>query len=249
MPRAPRRESASGFYHITVRGVGKRIIFEDEEDRVFALKQIERVFDEEKVEVHAWCFMRNHIHMLARGSVKAVSNAMQRFGTTYAVYYNGKHGHVGAVFQGRYGCEPIDSEEHLLLALCYIHQNPLRAGEVEDYEFRWSSYGEYLGTSQTWLCTTAFFLKLFDGRENFVSFHETQRGLTEIPLGNSGSRLDDAEAERLARDLFGPNFTTSIALLPKQQRDKAIRVLRAYGVSIRQIERLTGIGRNIIARA
>ena len=249
MPRAPRQASQTGFYHATVRGSGRRMLFEDDSDRRRFLERLARIARECQVEVHAWCLMSNHAHLLLAGDPNDISHLMQRFETGYSRHYNGRHGHAGPVFEGRYGCEAIDSEEHLLAALRYIHQNPIRAGESTHYDVPWSSYAEYTGSSERGLTRTSFLLDMLGGVEGFAAFHEAEKGLVSISLSPGHRRLDDSEARRIARRLFGPDYASSIALLPKEKRDDAIRILRAHDLSIRQIERLTGIGRNIVAKA
>lgn len=34
MPRGPRQQSESGFYHVVLRGNGKQLLFEDDDDRL-----------------------------------------------------------------------------------------------------------------------------------------------------------------------------------------------------------------------
>ena len=38
MPRTARTISASGYYHIIARGIGKQILFEEDEDYLFFLR-------------------------------------------------------------------------------------------------------------------------------------------------------------------------------------------------------------------
>ena len=249
MPRTPRKESPTKFYHVTARGAGRRAIFEDSEDHERLRETMRQIFSEESVEIHAWCHMRNHMHLLLRCDLRNLSHAMQRLETSYSHYFNGKCGHVGPVFQGRYGCEPIHSEEHFLMTLCYIHQNPLRAGESDGYSYPWSSYEEYLGNARKPLCDPSLVLEMLGGIDGFARFHDSELGLSQVALAPTHHRIADSEAERIARSLYGPTYKSAIALLPKKERDRAIRRLKVSGLSVRQIERLTGIGRNIVSRA
>ena len=61
--------------------------------------------------------------------------------------------------------------------------------------------------------------------------------------------MSDAEARSIAIDSFGESFGDEIAALDKEERNRALRRLHAMGLSIRQLERLTGIGRGIIQPA
>ena len=135
------------------------------------------------------------------------------------------------------------------MTLCYIHQNPIRAGESKDYLYPWSSYAEYLGSVKNPLCELSFSLNMIGGLDEFKRFHESELGLVSLDIGSAYRRIDDSEAIKIARSLYGPSYRSSIALLPKKERDNAIRRLKSYGLSVRQIERLTGIGRNTVSRA
>ncbi len=62
-------------------------------------------------------------------------------------------------------------------------------------------------------------------------------------------RICDSDARAIAQRYFGTEFSDHIVGLPKLERDKALRLLKDIGLSIWQIERLTGIGRGIITKA
>ena len=66
MSRTGRIQSESDIYHVTARGVGKQVIFEDDRDRRKFGKTMRDRLDECNVELYAWCFMQNHVHLLPR---------------------------------------------------------------------------------------------------------------------------------------------------------------------------------------
>ena len=249
MPRIARSDSESKIHHVTARGVGRRIIFEDNVDRIYLHSAIAQLLDEENVALYAWCFMRNHVHFLVKGELDDISKFMQRLSTKYSMHFNGRHGHVGHVFQNRFDSKPVVTDEQFLTTLCYIHQNPIRCKECSDYNFRWSSYREYAHPTSVCLCQTSFALDMLGGTDGFLQLHEDLLGLVSVPLKAHHVRLNDAEAQQLIEELVGPDYGTSLALLPKKERNARIRELRSRNISVRQIERLTGIGRNIIQRA
>jgi len=47
-------------------------------------------------------------------------------------YYNKKNERVGHLFQERFKSEPCNDMEYFTTLLRYIHQNPVKAGIVED---------------------------------------------------------------------------------------------------------------------
>ena len=61
--------------------------------------------------------------------------------------------------------------------------------------------------------------------------------------------ISDAEACMIAKREYGRRFTDEIVNMGKQRRDSALRRLYSMGITIRQMERITGIGRGIIQKA
>ena len=143
---------------------------------------------------------------------------------------------------------PVETEAHLLAAIRYIHLNPLDTGASHPRDCPWSSYGEYVG--QPRICDTSLVLELVGGAESFEGYCDPSQGHDYlVSLKERGPYLSEAEAERVAASHLGADFADRLALLDKSERDRALRKLRALGLSVRQIERLTGVGRNIVARA
>lgn len=248
MPRQARRESNSGIYHVTARGAGRRRLFEDDKDRLRFVERLRALPEKDDVRLLAWCLMDNHAHLLAQASVASLSNGLHRLATSYAHYFNGRHGHVGPVFQGRFDSAPVETEAHLLAAIRYIHLNPLDTGASHPRDCPWNSYGEYVGKPR--ICDTSLVLELVGGAESFEGYCDPSQGHDYlVSLKERGPYLSEAEAERVAASHLGADFADRLALLDKSERDRALRKLRALGLSVRQIERLTGVGRNIVARA
>ncbi|MBP5454315.1 MAG: transposase, partial [Lachnospiraceae bacterium] len=60
---------------------------------------------------------------------------------------------------------------------------------------------------------------------------------------------NDEWAQDVIMSTLGVTTGTDLQKLGKKERDVALWKLKAEGLSIRQIERLTGIGRNIVLKA
>lgn len=247
--RAARRPCETNVYHVFARGVGRQLIFEDDEDRFLFLDLMSRFSARDGVSFLAWALMDNHIHLLLRAPLPAISKFMARLESAYATAFNARHDRVGHLFQGRFGSQGIDSGKRLLAAVRYIHQNPVKAGMSPGCLYRWSSYEEYIGSSH--LCDTDMVLGYFANREEFESFHavaETGRFADVEDEGSRKSRLSDWRAEKRAAELFGEEWRHDLSLMGKEDRDARLRELISLGLSVRQLERLTGIGRGIIQR-
>ena len=146
MPRSARQQSVSDHYHVTQRGSGKRCIFEDDDDRRSFVRTMAYFSRDCQVRLIAWVLMDNHFHLLLRAELEDLSRFMSRLGTVHAQRFNGAHGHVGCVFQGRFKSIPIETDPQLLATIRYIHLNPLETGVTRLEDYPWSSYPQYLGS-------------------------------------------------------------------------------------------------------
>ena len=59
MSRKPRQKSLIGLYHITMRGNGKQLLFEDDEDRRRLLSLVRTSITRFNITLIAWCLIRN----------------------------------------------------------------------------------------------------------------------------------------------------------------------------------------------
>ena len=244
--RRPRALAESGYYHITMRGNGKQILFEDAADHKVFLDYLSDALDKSQVDLHAWCLMSNHAHLVATDTENELSTVMRSLCARFAMRFNRSNGHVGHVFEGRFESFPIENETYLLRAVRYVHNNPVTAGLcVSPGDYPWSSYGEYVGES--WLVNPAVVLDLLDGVEGFKSFSEEK----EDPGFRPEQRhfISDEEAMAVALRVLGGVSPSELKSLPKEVRNEALRELRAAGLTVKQLQRLTGLGKNTITRA
>lgn len=246
MPRTARRKSEGGYYHVILRGIGRQILFEDDEDNERFLSTVHRYRLELGFQLIAWCLMENHAHMLIHDAYGQLDLIMKKIAGSYAIYYNRKYDRSGHLFQDRFMSEAIDSDEYLLTVVRYIHRNPVKAGIAKAEEYRWSSYRDYLESGA--YTDSAIVLEILGGPNRFEDW---MRG------GTDGKCLDvqhrrairDEEAQKLICTAFKLSSGTQLQQLEKKDRDAALRELKERGLSIRQLERLTGINRGIIQKA
>lgn len=245
MPRVSRQPSATGFYHVIFRGNGRQLLFEDDDDRRYFLGLLTKKAAKFDIAIIAWCLMSNHIHLLLEDPKTQLSQAMHGLATAYARHFNCRSGHVGSVFQGRFTSVAITSDRQLLQAVRYIHENPRKAGIAQAREYRWSSFGEYLHGAR--VIDGAKALELVGGRAGFERLCEDERFASYYvrPM----KRVSDEDAAAAARSMLDGGDPAHIKALPRARRNEALRKLREAGMSIKQIERLTGIGRSTISRA
>ncbi len=248
MPRPPRVRSATGYYHVTLRGSGKRLIFETDDDRLEFLALAKQAFAGGNIDVLAWCLMSNHVHLLVHENDLSLSSAMRALASTYASYFNRSTGHVGHVFGGRYGSKPVETDEQLLAVLRYVHDNPAKAGICDAETYRWSSYQDYVGSraSEPLPLNKEVVLGLLGSEDAFRQFHSVVGN--DVPCAGHGGRLTEEEALATAGALMAPRPLSEIGAMELKERDAVLAAMNSAGLSYRQIERMTGIGRKTVAR-
>lgn len=97
MSRPARQLSATGFYHVVLRAINRQHLFEEESDFTYFLNVLQQIKDEMAFELHAYCLMSNHVHMLLReNQMGDISLIMKRILTKYVMYFNRKYQRNGA---------------------------------------------------------------------------------------------------------------------------------------------------------
>ncbi|MBH1941276.1 transposase [Mobilitalea sibirica] len=252
MPRVARIKSNSGIYHIIMRGINRQTIFEVEEDYERFILTIQRYREICEYKIYAYCLMGNHLHLLLKEGKEPLETVMRRICGSYVFWYNKKYGRVGYLFQDRFKSEPIEEDEYFLTVLRYIFQNPLKACMVTKIEnYKWTNYIDYIrGSNQTEI---DFVLNILNtNREQAI-----RRFIEIINKDNDDECLDILEKQRLtdddARNIIKRHckidHVIDIQKFDKVKRNMYLNDLKErYGLSIRQIERLTGISRGVIQR-
>jgi REP-associated tyrosine transposase len=139
MPRAPRSFEPGGHYHVTSRGNNGDEIFVDDEDRAAFVRLVARTAVRFRLNVHAWCLMSNHYHLVVEATTGNVSGAFHYLNGEYAKRFNERHCRTGHVFGGRFRAAVVEDERHLEAACAYVLLNPVRAGLVPTAEdWRWA---------------------------------------------------------------------------------------------------------------
>ncbi|MBP3783146.1 MAG: transposase [Butyrivibrio sp.] len=245
MPRHARNKSASGYMHVIVRGIGKQLLFEDDYDYKYYLKKLETYCMDTEVSVCAYCLMDNHVHLLVKGESEAIVLLMKKIGVSYSWYYNKKYDRVGHLFQDRYKSEPIENEKYLLTAFRYILKNPEKAGICSAARYPWNSFWFY-DKPLPYMDLSAVKATLgdFGQYREFIEQKEDDQGLEY-----SETWYSDTSAKELMERCLGITSGTALQNYSREKRDEALITLKEYGLTVRQIERLTGIGRGVVQDA
>jgi len=212
-------------FHVYNRGVEKRSIFADDRDRVrfihslyefndiasvnnikhhFENKDIASPYFEERkrkqlVDIHGWCLMDNHFHLLLSEHVEGgIAEFTRKLGIGHTHYYNERHERSGVLFQGRTKKKLIDREAYFLFILHYIHLNPLDyVDDTSDWRnrsikgatkalshldsYRWSSFLDYCGQKNfPSVITTELFADVFKDYRKEITEYLKDIDLTDM---------------------------------------------------------------------
>ena len=191
------------YFHIYNHAVGDANLFEAEKEYLYFLNKLKQhllpVSD-----LLVYCLMPNHFHLVLRlknsdeikfiardrlmdnssidelmsNNENYLSNSLSQkysnFFNAYAKYYNFWHKRNGTLFKRAFRRKRIEDNEYLKKLVCYIHQNPVKAGFVnKPDEWKYSSY-KALISSQPSLIPRKEIISLFGDVENLIYCHTNQ---------------------------------------------------------------------------
>lgn len=186
-----------GVYHIFNRGVDKRLIFLDEQDYQLFLYYLYiyltplekvlrryhglplRLFNKnvaKELDLLSYVLMPNHFHLILRQKMDGgISQFMKQLSNAYTQYFNHKYKRAGSLFEGAFKAVRIPTDELLVHTSRYIHLNPVMAGLSKEPEYQWSSYGEYIDSMTTSLCSKKPILNMFASVYSYKKFVNDQK--------------------------------------------------------------------------
>jgi putative transposase len=136
----------NAYYHVYNRGAHKAKLFLNDAHYLFCQKKLTLYADKYKIGLLAYCLMPNHYHLLVQQNENgSVSRFLQTVFNSFTQFINAREGHSGTLFQGRAQSRQINSDEYLLVALRYIHLNPVHSGlAINPEEWKFSDYSEWI---------------------------------------------------------------------------------------------------------
>ena len=175
----------------------------------FAVSETATTPTEEKrdvmVEILAFAFMPNHIHLLVRQLKNdGISQFMQKVGGGYANYFNKKYERKGHLFN-QFRAIHIETNEQLKNVFVYIHTNPISLVEpgwkengIKDAKkvieflnnYKWSSYRDYIGEKSFPSVTSRdFFLEVMgwekgcrEAVEDWIKYKKEMKDFGDVVL-------------------------------------------------------------------
>ena len=245
MPVTPREISERGYYHLILRGNSKQIIFEDRADYIHFLNNLKQYSEEHKIAVNAYCLMENHVHLLVCAGDQDISMFMKRLAGNYALWFNRKYQRTGHLFESRYTSKAIHSDNYLCTVFRYILNNPSDNNICPAADYPWSSYHSY-GNPKSFV-DTKILMEFIGSFKEYEAFLNSKNEDDEI--GAFISKRDDEWAKSVIKKTLSIESGTKLQTYDMKTRNEAIRQLKEKGLSIRQMERLTGISKGAIQRA
>lgn len=182
MARPLRVDIANGWYHVTSRGIDRRVIFDDNRAHEHFLELLSEMVDRFRIILHAHVELDNHYHLIVQTPDANLSRAIQWLNVSYVSWFNRRRGRVGPLLQGRFKSIPVQDGSWAYELSLYVHLNPVMrkaygldkqskkaeslgwiAPDAETVtrrlsalrQYPWSSYRAYTGYTKVpdWLCT------------------------------------------------------------------------------------------------
>ena len=246
MPRQARKKSASGIYHIMLRGIDQRTLFYDSEDNQKFLDVLKEYKEVCQYKILAYCLMGNHIHLLLKTDDSELAQIFKRIGGKYVYWYNAKYKRIGHLFQDRFKSEPVDTDGYLLNVLRYIHQNPVKSGLCKSVDkYIYSSYKDYIDDNQKSLTDTQLIYSIID-KKTFVELNNQPSDEQFMDITPTIFKVTDEEAMKIITKTLKIPQCTDLCQLESKKQAAAIKKLSKQGISIRQLSRLTGLSKRIV---
>lgn len=168
MPRKARIDAPGAVHHIIVRGIERRKIFLDDQDRDNFVKRLGDLVLETRTPCFAWALLPNHFHLLLQTGTVPIATLMRRLLTGYAIGFNRRHRRSGHLFQNRYKSILCEENTYLKELVRYVHLNPLRAKVVNDIHelgaYRFAGHSYLIGKQKNGWQTLDRVLSLFGKR-------------------------------------------------------------------------------------
>jgi putative transposase len=193
-----------GFYHIYNRTNGSHKLCRNDDNYRFFMDQFEEYLCD-VLEIYSYSILPSHFHYIVRVKQlsdieyfisqsnkrfisvdKIVGSQFRSFFTGYTMAFNKYHNRQGALFNHRFRRVRIESREHLLNSIMYVHSNPAHHGITTEFnKYEYSSYPIILSDTPTKIRRHEV-LALFGGKEEFVKQHNdykiTERNSKVRPL-------------------------------------------------------------------
>jgi hypothetical protein len=224
MPRTKRTYVPGAIAHVISRFVNREYRIEDDRQRAEFLRRTGIAAERFDWRILAYAIMSTHIHWAMLVGKLDLDCFTRSLHTGFAGWLNHRQHREGPLFAQRPKVIQMPVQ-HSLRLLCYVHNNPCRAGVVDDaLESSWTSHRHYVGarTAPAWLdLETGFMLcdltRSASRGTEFDTYVRAHRGDPRDPV-LSGDELE--LARRALRRKVGPVAELGTPFLEDPERTR-----------------------------
>lgn len=167
------------YYHVYNRAVNDQRMFMDDDDYNMFLTIMQRYLGQEakdargriyaslqdSIELLAFCLMPDHYQLLVYlKDPSGLTDLLRKVGTTYAMYFNRRHGADYHLAQERFRATRVE-DDYVTDILRHIHLQP-----VSHRTWEHSSHAYYAGQKQEDWLQTSHLLKKLGGHTQYSTF-------------------------------------------------------------------------------
>lgn len=205
MPRIARVVLPKYPHHVTQRGSRRQETFFSDDDYRQYLKLVSEACQKHKTAVWAYCLMPNHVHLvMVPRKEDGLRASLAEAHRQYARHINFRQDWRGHLWQERFHSCPMD-ETHLLSAVRYVEQNPVKAGLVRrPADWPWSSARAHLEGRDDELVRVRPMLNIVGDWANYLSEKNPAEEESRLERhARTGRPLGDAKFLKRAERLTG----------------------------------------------
>ena len=204
MARRKRYHGTGCFYHVILKGNHGKDIFFSDRDRYSMLYLMQEGVERFEHQIHAYCFMDNHVHLLIQVGEISLSKIIQNISFRYSQKINRRNKTVGHLFQGRFKAILVQDEKYFKQLLRYIHRNPVRAGMTNTpEEYPWSSHNAFIQQSKiSWLNSDYALSRFSSDRGEAIALYSAYAHQIESPAELDVLRSNFKDGQVLGDDEF-----------------------------------------------
>lgn len=257
MPRKSRdfqRDGHSDYEHILVQLRRHVFLFEKAEYKREYMRRLRVSAAATGVSLHAFCFFNDHVHLVVHGKPEDISRMMRTVHAVFAKKYYHDYPEMTDIplFRDRFRSESLDTEEKLLRTVRAIHQEPVRRGLSKTMEeYPWSSYRLFLLRHSGIIDGTLILdsLHFMGGFTEYMKKDLQEQGYAILEETPDKYGRKDAEAEVIFEKYLNGRSMSEFRKWDAEIKKEYVRMVRSKeDISIKQLCRITGLGRGVIQR-